>query len=97
MKGCPDLGHPDLDADRLLAEAQRGCVRHLVPDDHHPLDQPPVGGRLRSVVAQQVDARLLEVVDVRDVVDVAEQVEVGPAHRALVAMAHDDDSARAGR
>ncbi len=47
-----------------------------------------LGRRPAAVVAHHVDARLLQVVDVHDVVDVAQQVEVGPAHRALVAMSH---------
>ena len=44
--------------------------------------------RVGRVRAQHVDPGLLEVVDVHDVVDVAEQVEVGPADRALIEVAH---------
>ena len=56
-------------------------VGHLVPDHHDALGQvlrAAVGG----VRAEHVHPRLLEVVDVGDVVDVAEQVEVGPPQRA---------------
>ena len=72
---------------RWNRNARGGDVLHLVPDDHHALRQlARVGGR--AVGAQHVDPGLLEVVDVDHVVHVAERVQVGPAHRALVEVAH---------
>ena len=55
---------------------------------HHDALGELVGPRVGRVRAQHVDPGLLEVVDVHDVVDVAEQVEVGPAEGALIAVAH---------
>ncbi len=83
----PDLGHPALDVDRPEPERQWRPVMHLVAYDDHPLGQLAGLGR-GTVGAQHVDPRLLEVVDVDDVVDMSLQVHVGPAHRALVAVAH---------
>ena len=83
--GGLDVGHPALDRDRAEVVGQGLQVGHLVADHHQPLGQRT---RTPAVRAEHVDARLLQVVDVHHVVDVPQLVEVGPAHRALVAMAH---------
>ena len=84
--GGADLGHPALDLDRPEPEGERSQVRHLVAHDDDTLGE--LTRLTLRVAAQHVDPGLLEVVDVDDVVDVAEHVEVGPAHRALVDVTH---------
>ena len=67
----------------VLAVDQRHPVVDLVLDHDDPLGELlPAGDR--RVEPQHVDPRLLEVVDVGDVVDVSELVHVGPAQRAAV-------------
>jgi len=88
-----DLGDPGLDGDRIEPEAERSQVAHLVPDDDHALGQLSGVGR-RAMGAQHVDAGLLEVVHVDDVVDVSQQVEVGPAQGTPIGVPHPPDAAR---
>ena len=85
--GGADLGDPRLDLDRLGPELQRGGVLHLVPYDDHALGQV-VGATVRGMSQQHVDPRLLEVVDVDHVVDVALLVEVGPSQWAFIDVTH---------
>jgi hypothetical protein len=85
--GRADLRHPALDRDRLEAEGELGDVGDLVTDHDDTLGQV-LGAAVGGVGAEHVHPRLLEVVDVGDVVDVTEEIEVGPPQRAAIEMAH---------
>ena len=82
-----DLGDPALDRHGLEAEGQRRHVGDLVPHDHDALSQV-LRTAVRGVRAEHVHPRLLEVVDVGDVVDVPQEIEVGPPQWAVIEMTH---------
>ena len=77
-----DRLHPQVDHDRRAVEDDRAPVLHLVAHDQHAR-RKQVMHQLRAA-EQEVDASLLQVVDVGGVVHVPLGVQVTPAHRAYV-------------
>jgi hypothetical protein len=77
--------HPQPDGHRLDG-AHRSQVLDRVADHQHPGVQQGPG--LRRSVEQEVDARLLQIVDVEPVVDVTLRVQVAPADRTGVRETH---------
>ena len=62
--------------------------------DDDPVGQcalPGCGPTKSGVTSKHVDARLLQIVDVSDVVDVGLQIHIGPTNRAAVDVTHNTD------